>query len=396
VTVGLLLVAAPTVSQNVSSGVAIANAIELSQAADTSPMRSTFYNGSSNAWMTYPNRSDFDATVSMTIEAWVYLQDNTTCSTIISHNRTNSFYLGYCNGLQFKRSGAFTAETQILIPQRAWTHVAVSYDGTNARFYKNGSLAGNIILNHGAINTNHPVYIGDDPNTANFNGNIDELRLWSVTRSAIQITDGMYTEIRSATGLIATFGSGGEVEDLTGFQATKGAGTSARIFGILPRDLFVPLASTIPPTVDGNIDPDLEYAGSEQLVIRTWGASDIPDAVAYMVHTANDLYIGIRPKALNDYHDDSISLYLDPTHARHTIAGPSDVRIMIPLNDSPPQWLAACRREHISLRQGHSAGRPISSFVRRIDDRTRLPIVCAEASSSIDPNAAAWVGLRTC
>ena len=71
-----------------------------------------------------------------------------------------------------------------------WTHVAITNDGKTAKTYINGKLAaqgatgGNLIVN------NSPLYVGcnlDNGKGNNFNGALDELRLWNYARTPQQI-----------------------------------------------------------------------------------------------------------------------------------------------------------------------------------------------------------------
>jgi hypothetical protein len=58
----------------------------------------------------------------------------------------------------------------------AWNHVAISYDGSTARFYINGVPSGATSVSAAFGSGNY--YIGEAGNGENFIGNIDELHLW--------------------------------------------------------------------------------------------------------------------------------------------------------------------------------------------------------------------------
>jgi hypothetical protein len=79
--------------------------------------------------------------------------------------------------------------TTVAIPTGVFTHVACTYDGTTARFYLDGtelgSLGGGTPI--GAGNNNGTVIGGNSPSGDPFLGRIDQVRVWSVVRTAQQI-----------------------------------------------------------------------------------------------------------------------------------------------------------------------------------------------------------------
>lgn len=72
----------------------------------------------------------------------------------------------------------------------AWTHVAGTYDGLNARLYVNGIEAASVPASLAIGTGSTGFYIGGTGND-NMRGLIDEVRLWNVTRSAGQIAGAM-------------------------------------------------------------------------------------------------------------------------------------------------------------------------------------------------------------
>ncbi|HEY4991480.1 MAG TPA: LamG domain-containing protein, partial [Nakamurella sp.] len=77
-----------------------------------------------------------------------------------------------------------------------WVHLAASYDGTAWHLYRNGVLAGSTTNPTGAINVNGGWTIGnslfgDRP----FTGDLDEVRIWNIGRSAADIAAGMNTPL---------------------------------------------------------------------------------------------------------------------------------------------------------------------------------------------------------
>ncbi len=270
--------------------------------AGVPPLRSTAYSGAVGTYVTYDARPQWDTAVPMTIEAWVYRQDASRTEAIISHEWPGSYWLGFAPLLRFYRGTNF-AELSIPVPAKKWTHVAVSYDGAIARFYLNGELKMSQALDNNGAGKLRQLRLGFDFNESGepgfgfvlnrFVGNLDEIRLWSVARSSSEIADGLYREVRGEPGLAAVFPRGGQIEELSGLVGASANGVTEQIFGMLPRDLVVPLAA-IPPVAEGSVNVDSEYAGAEQLALRYPDDPSAPDGVAYFVHTADDLFVGVR------------------------------------------------------------------------------------------------------
>ena len=261
--------------------------------------RSTRYDGASA--MRAAHQPGFTRNVEMCIEAWIYRdQSGPQFQTILSQGFSSSFWFGL-NGdkLRFYRSsapGALNAADSLTgkVPLCQWTHVAVSYDGSFARFYINGQSAGERALANSGTGTTDDLLLGRDPGASPFflHAYLDEVRLWSTTRDGLAIRADMSRELTSAVGLEQVWPEGG-IDFIPGSSGGGGTPTSERL-GILPKDLVVPAART-PPTFDGDVDIDTEYSGAEQVILRYADeAGTAKDAIAYLVHTKDYLYIGVR------------------------------------------------------------------------------------------------------
>ena len=132
----------------------------------------------------------------MTIEAWVYRMDSTRCETIVSHGFQTSYWLGFCPRLRFYRSGGFSADADVDVPAKQWTHVAATLDGSTGsmRVYINGVLKAEnftAVRPFGVLNPalNPGVSIGnvtlgyDFP----FRGGIEEVLLYSRALSPAEV-----------------------------------------------------------------------------------------------------------------------------------------------------------------------------------------------------------------
>ncbi len=122
----------------------------------------------------------------------------------------------------------------------SWHHVAATYDGATMRIFIDGELAvqSNTVFTIGnASNSN--LFVGESPGFPGrvFNGKIDEVRIWNVSRTQSQIQSTMNTILTSEyystsdSGLAGYWrlddGTGQTAEDLSFFSNNATLGTSA-------------------------------------------------------------------------------------------------------------------------------------------------------------------------
>lgn len=161
---------------------------------------SLFLNG--NGHIEVPHISDFDFVTmsSFTIEAWVYLNNLSAVSGIIS-NRSASTNDGAV--LRVNTNGSvqffFTGGTSITsspgeITTGTWYHLAVVRDAGVVTIYKNGtSITTPTTFSNGTINASIPLIIGsEDYSLSHFiNGYLDEVRITSgLARYSANFTTG--------------------------------------------------------------------------------------------------------------------------------------------------------------------------------------------------------------
>jgi hypothetical protein len=101
------------------------------------------------------------------------------------------------------------------IPTNTWIHVAVSYATTGTwKLYINGNVDKTLVLGASYIPqslSNVVAAIGSTLNSKRiaegfFKGQIDEVRIWNVVRSDLDIYDNHKLELTSGSGLIARYG----------------------------------------------------------------------------------------------------------------------------------------------------------------------------------------------
>ena len=155
------------------------------------------------------------------------------------------FATGWC--FYIKTTNSITSwETMInaSAPTAQWTHLAGTYDGSKARLYRNGILMGEEEMTGNIEWENvENLYIGYfNSNSLNkyFDGQIDEVRLWSTTRTALQIKGNKSITLQgNESGLVgywkADESSGNILNDVT----------SNQISGILNGATFATLNSPI-------------------------------------------------------------------------------------------------------------------------------------------------------
>lgn len=170
-----------------------------------------------------PVEPAFDLTNTFTLEAWVYLTGNQPRSWIMGKatpidGGAGGLALNF--GLQLDDAGTnlrFVSTAVFLsapnpLPQRTWTHVAVTVDGSVTRLLVNGTVVAtreNSPAIASAAATPFGVGSVFDPNGQGVPGEADvlmarQLRVWSVARTAEQITAAMTETLpNSPVGLVA-------------------------------------------------------------------------------------------------------------------------------------------------------------------------------------------------
>ncbi len=134
----------------------------------------------------YLNKTDADSldiATAATIEGWIKLDDLTAQRSLVDKGTNygvhidTSGYLVWDNGTEYKDTTAISEAT--------WTHIAVTNDGTTAKYYINGVHSSSDTTGFAAINAND-IRIGYD-GTNYFQGLIDSLRIYNRALSASEI-----------------------------------------------------------------------------------------------------------------------------------------------------------------------------------------------------------------
>ncbi len=160
----------------------------------------------------------FAGTSNFTIEAWVK-RENTNGIAMIFSKYNGNVAGNYWLGIDGTGKPSLSREAQPWgvtatnpIPVNEWHHIAAIYDGSQTKIYVDGVLSNttsapssithnisNIKVNIGAgLINNNPAYL--------FKGDIDEIRVWNVARTATQIQQSFNSTLQgNESGLVAYY-----------------------------------------------------------------------------------------------------------------------------------------------------------------------------------------------
>ncbi|HLO42807.1 MAG TPA: M36 family metallopeptidase [Leadbetterella sp.] len=179
----------------------------------------------SNQYVSVPHSASINLGTTATMEAWVNYSGSN--NTII--DKGDYDYLWQLNANNnankmgfYQKSSDTWFYSNDPVPQNTWTHVAVTLSSGTLTFYINGIASGTAAI--ALFQDTGEMNIGrQQPSSCqcnNFNGKMDELRLWNVanTQSQIQLNKNNSVPVNSS-GLVAYYkfdeGTGGTTSDAT-------------------------------------------------------------------------------------------------------------------------------------------------------------------------------------
>jgi len=266
----------------------------------------------SNDRVDVPDAASLDLSSGMTLEAWVKPTTNASWRTAILKERgTNDLaYALYSSNGSKPRTENFTtventAAGTAALPLNAWSHLASTYDGTNLRFYVNGTLVTTKATSGAMPNTANPLRIGGNAIWGEyFSGLIDEVRVYNRALSAGELDFDM----------------------------------KSAVVGSNP-----PPADTTPPSAPGN----LNAVGAIGKVSLSWEAStDAIGVTGYEVYRSASA--GFTPSAANRIATPTATSYVDTvapgtyyyrvkaSDAAPNLSNASNEAVGASLPDSPP------------------------------------------------------------
>jgi hypothetical protein len=141
--------------------------------------------------------SFFAGTNQITVEAWVNTESYTQQQTIVGNYGPGS------NGMQFllriddgrpgfwvNNGGFALVQGTAELPLNTWVHIAATWDGTTSKVYYNGVLVGSAPVSGIFPSTSNELRIGANYPNESFDGKIDNLRIWSIAKTATEINNG--------------------------------------------------------------------------------------------------------------------------------------------------------------------------------------------------------------
>ncbi|MBK7377995.1 MAG: T9SS type A sorting domain-containing protein [Ignavibacteriales bacterium] len=152
--------------------------------------------------------SSLNITTAITLEAWISPNIQKDQSLISKTAASSGYDLALTSGgnVTFKiNSTTLTSSSSYTAGSSEWTHIAATYSSaTGMRIYINGILD-NSNSTSGNIGTNSSsFYLGSESSTNFFEGQLDEIRIWNVVKTADQIRTNMCKKLTgSESGLIA-------------------------------------------------------------------------------------------------------------------------------------------------------------------------------------------------
>jgi hypothetical protein len=181
------------------------------------------------------NEEVFDFTNQVGVEAWIKInQFDKPWQTIVS--KGNSWALQRFNAtnlLSFEVAGVgnVISSNLINVNDGQWHHVAGMYSGSGLDLYIDGELAGTTVATGNITTNDAEVWIGANQiiNSRQFNGFIDEVRIWNTARTTQQIRESMnltllgnesgltaYLQLNEGNGLITNEFANGSIGTLVG------------------------------------------------------------------------------------------------------------------------------------------------------------------------------------
>jgi concanavalin A-like lectin/glucanase superfamily protein len=166
--------------------------------------------------VTIPNNASLDLNSNgMTLEAWIYPAQSQTDFVALIVRNTNVYWLyasdsqcgdmipmgGFDNG-----TNLYVCDTSSLLLNQ-WTHLAVTYDGTTLRFYRNGNLTNSNNTSAGLLSGTGTLQIGASMYGENFIGKIDEVRIYNYARSQSEIQSDMNTPLQPLANYVYKYGA---------------------------------------------------------------------------------------------------------------------------------------------------------------------------------------------
>jgi hypothetical protein len=180
------------------------------------PANALNFDGSDD-YVSIAHNAAFDYSSGFTVEAWVKADALTNHGALVSKfaNSNREFSVLLLNTGVVEYSISFNGSTEqyfngnTTLNAGTWYHIALTYDGSTMRAYLNGVADGTKSVSGSIRVGSSPLYIGarsEGSLSRFFDGTIDEVRIWTTTRSQADIQGNMNSELSgNETGLLAYY-----------------------------------------------------------------------------------------------------------------------------------------------------------------------------------------------
>jgi hypothetical protein len=154
--------------------------------------------------------SSLTNSTAMTVEAWVYSTTNTGIGAIVTnHQNSTQFALRRnANNYEFLVGFAtYIITSTATVNLNTWQHVVGVFNGTSISIYVDGTLSGTTSFSAYSLQTSStPVKMGVDAFGEQFQGSLDEVRIWNRALCPNEIQSNMNGELKMPqTGLLGYY-----------------------------------------------------------------------------------------------------------------------------------------------------------------------------------------------
>jgi hypothetical protein len=182
------------------------NAVANALIHTSTPTCNILFDGTAAASVRVPTNALINPTTAFTYEAWFKANTNVGINrAIISKGITTNYSAsilleastGKIVGEFYTGASLKTLKSLIGYNDNAWHHVAYTYDGANIKLYIDGTLEGTLAATGAVSTVTQDFTIGkySNSNAYNFWGSIDEVRVWNIARTQLQINNTLYTQL---------------------------------------------------------------------------------------------------------------------------------------------------------------------------------------------------------
>ncbi|SDH54650.1 Glucose/arabinose dehydrogenase, beta-propeller fold [Actinokineospora alba] len=157
-----------------------------------------------NDLVTIADANDLDLTSAMTLEGWVRPAGSADWRTVLLKEQPGGLnYALYSDNAASRPAGYIRVGSSdrgvtgpSAVPQNAWTHLAMTYDGTTMRLYVNGTQVSTAAVTGAAATSTSALRIGGNAVWGEyFNGLIDDVRVYGRVLTQPEISTDMNTPI---------------------------------------------------------------------------------------------------------------------------------------------------------------------------------------------------------